>query len=63
MRIVRQLLGAAIARVATDPALASRMVANARRRVAQFSARNTMEKTVEVYRQVLGKMGRDAAER
>jgi hypothetical protein len=31
--------------------------------VANFSARNTMEKTVEVYRQVLGKVGRDAAER
>jgi glycosyltransferase involved in cell wall biosynthesis len=58
-----EALGAAIARLATDPALASRMVANARRRVAHFSARNTMEKTVEVYRQVLGKMGRDAAKR
>ena len=58
-----EALGAAIARLATDRALAYRMVANARRRVAHFSARNTMEKTVEVYRQVLGRLGRDAAER
>ena len=48
-----EALGAAIARLATDRALADRLVANATRRVADFSTRRTMERTVEVYRQVL----------
>jgi glycosyltransferase involved in cell wall biosynthesis len=47
-------LGAAIARLATDRHLAQTIIRNASRRVMDFSARRTMERTVEVYRSVLG---------
>jgi glycosyltransferase involved in cell wall biosynthesis len=46
-------LGAAIARLATDRTLAARITEGARRRVQDFSITRTMERTVEVYRQVL----------
>ncbi len=46
-------LGAAIARLATDGALTARIIEGARRRVEEFSVTRTMEKTLEVYREVL----------
>ena len=48
-----EALGAAIARLAGDRDLAARLVAGGRRRVSEFSATRTMEKTVAVYRKVL----------
>jgi glycosyltransferase involved in cell wall biosynthesis len=50
-------LGAAIARLARDRDLAMRIVAGGKRRVVEFSATRTMERTVEVYRMVLGRDG------
>jgi len=50
-------LGAAIARLATDRALAARIIDGARRRVEEFSITRTMERTVEVYREVLMESG------
>ena len=46
-------LGAAIARLITDRALAERMGANGIRRAPMFSIDNTVERTVEVYERVL----------
>jgi glycosyltransferase involved in cell wall biosynthesis len=48
-------LGAAIARLASNPDLAKRSAENARRRVQDFSATRTMERTVDVYREVLSR--------
>lgn len=47
-------LGANIARLLTDHTLADRLRAGARRRVADFSVEATTERTLDVYRRVLG---------
>jgi glycosyltransferase involved in cell wall biosynthesis len=46
-------LGAAIARVMRDPALAARLSAGARARAPMFSIENTVSRTLEVYRELL----------
>lgn len=47
-------LGGAIARLLTDRALAARLAAGARARAAEFSVQRTAERTLAVYRRVLG---------
>ena len=50
-----EALGAAIARAATDRALAERLAAGARRRAAEFSVERTAERTLAVYERVLAR--------
>ena len=50
------LLGAAIVRLIQDGELASRLSAAGRLRAAEFSARRTAERTIEVYRKVLSRV-------
>ena len=47
-------LGAAIARLIEDPALAARLGEGARHRAAEFSVERTAARTLEVYERVLG---------
>jgi glycosyltransferase involved in cell wall biosynthesis len=46
-------LGSAIARVLLDPALAARLSAGARERAPMFSIENTVDRTMDVYRELL----------
>ena len=48
-----EALGAAIARLFTDRALAARLSAGARQRASEFSVERTAERTLGVYRRVL----------
>jgi glycosyltransferase involved in cell wall biosynthesis len=50
-------LGAAIARLLTDGALAARIAANGRARAAEFSVERMVDRTIAVYDRVLGSAG------
>jgi colanic acid/amylovoran biosynthesis glycosyltransferase len=52
-------LGRSIARVLLDPALATRLGAGAKARAPMFSIENTVNRTMDVYRELLA----DAAAR
>ena len=56
-----EALGRAIARVITEPALASRLAAAARARAAGFSVERMTESTLAVYERVRGGARRDAS--
>jgi glycosyltransferase involved in cell wall biosynthesis len=48
-----EALGAAVVRLATDPALAQRVADGARRRVRDFSIERMTDRTVEIYERVI----------